>query len=120
MTGRPFILAAALALSWGEAGAHEAPASASMPEGWSFDGWCCNGNAVEGDCDRIPTSSVKPVNGGFKVTLRPGDHRLVTAPQSYPVFAQKDVRDAPDGYYYACLYPTQEKLRCLYGPAMGF
>lgn len=103
----------------GDAGAHSAPPTMKMPYGWKFDIWCCNGDGHSGDCQQIPTTSVKPVSGGYQVTLVPGEHRLVTKPHIW-VIPQSSARNSPDGLYYACLYPTEDTLRCFYAPPMGY
>lgn len=106
-----FIMVAASA--WlSEAEAHQAPT------GWTFDGWCCSGNSVTGDCQQVPSENITPIPGGVQLTLRPGDHPRVTAPQTYQM-EQSKVRHSPDGRTYACLYPDQKTLRCLYLPPMG-
>lgn len=102
-----------LACAAAKAFAHQAPT------GWSFDGWCCNGDGHSGDCQQIPQSSVRPVKGGYQITLRPGDHGMVTRNHVFTK-TQSEVRNAPDGQYYACLYPTEDTPRCFYAPAMGF
>jgi len=102
------IVAAAL-----PAGAH------TSKHGMKYDSWCCNGSAVNGDCQEIPDSAVEFVPGGYRVTLAPGEHKLVTRPHSYFKRADK-VRFSTDGHYHACLWPTQDSLRCLYVVPMGF
>jgi hypothetical protein len=106
-------------LATGKAWTHDAMPSSAMPQGWKFDGWCCNGDGNTGDCQQIPDTSVHAVAGGYEITLKPGEHRLVTKPHTYSK-AQSDVRDAPDGRYYACLYPTEDILRCFYAPPMSY
>lgn len=108
-----FVLVIGLAVLSTPSPAHNAPT------GWAFDTWCCNGNGVTGDCQRIPASSVNPAVGGYRITLRPGDHGMVTRPHVFD-WPQSKVRLAPDGFYYACLYPTENTLRCFYAPTMGF
>lgn len=84
-----------------------------------YDTWCCNGNAHSGDCQPIPSASVKPVDGGYQITLGPGDHRLATRVHVFSK-AQAETRRSLDGRYHACLYPTEDTLRCLYIPPAGF
>lgn len=99
------------------------PASA---HGW-YHTWCCNGDAHTGDCQEIPTTAVTPIEGGWQVILEPGDHRLVTKTQTYFVpyrgneraeYTSRE-RDSQDNQFHACLYPSEEILRCLYVPPMG-
>lgn len=100
-----------LALS--DARGHEAPS------GWSYDPWCCSGNQVAGDCQEIPTTSVKPIPGGYQITLDVGDHRLVSRLHVFQI-PQAETRDSPDGRFHACLHPTEDNLRCFYAPPVGF
>lgn len=81
--------------------------------GMKFDTWCCNGNNVNGDCQPIPDAAVTPVDGGYEVILLPGMHPMVTKPHTYFMPLDK-VRRSTDGLTYACLYPTEDVLRCLY------
>lgn len=113
---------AGLVLAWlivSPADAHDAMPTAAQPEGWRYDAACCHGNTVNGDCQAIPNSTVTPIPGGFSITLRPGEHRLVTKPHSYTI-EQSKVRESRDGRYHACLYPTEDKLQCFYAPPMSF
>ncbi len=86
--------------------------------GMPYDPWCCNGDANTGDCQKIPSSSVRPIDGGYGITLRPGDHRKVTKPHSYSI-TQDKVRPSIDGNFHACLFPTEENLRCFFAPPPG-
>ena len=52
-------------------------------------------------------------------TLKPGDHPTVTKIHNYE-FKYDEVRWSTDGLYYACLYPTEYTLRCLYLPPPSF
>lgn len=112
------ISAAVVLFMGGVAFAHEAMPTSGMPEGWRYPIWCCQGGNAHGDCQRIHHSTVKPVNGGYQVTLVPGDHPKVTKPQTYFI-AQKDAKDSPDGEYHICLYPTEDKARCFFAPVPG-
>lgn len=85
--------------------------------GMTFSQWCCNGK----DCQEIPKSAVEidTQTGIVKVTLKPGDHPTVTKIHNYE-FKYSEVRWSTDGLYYACLYPTEFTLRCLYLPPPSF
>lgn len=80
-----------------------------------YDPWCCNMK----DCAPIPASAVSPGPNGWRVTLRPGDHPLVRNQVSHLVPYGTE-RRAVDGRYHACLFPTEQTLRCIYIPPMGF
>lgn len=89
------------------------------PSGMKYDAFCCNGDNHTGDCQPITARSVKVTSAGYVVTLGPGDHRLVTVSHRYVVpFA--DARASTDGEYHACLYPTEDTLRCFYAPPMSY
>ncbi len=123
-----YILAFALAVIFFGLAVFTLPPKRAFPHealnGMKFHPMCCNGNAVNGDCHHIPTSAVRAMTDGYEVTLKPGDHPLVTKPHVFFV-AYKDVRRTGDDgmvpdQYYACLYPTEDTLRCLYVPPEGF
>ena len=81
---------------------------------------CCLGSAdgLRGDCAPIPATSVKPVKGGFEITLTPGQHPKVKEPQRFFI-AYEDAKPSQDGDYHACLWPSQEILRCFFSPLHG-
>lgn len=100
--------------------------SHSSPQGWRYDGTCCSAvepSAHTGDCAPIPESAVRVVPGGYQVTLRPGDHPLVTVEHTWfvphdrpmhPASTEPAVRPSGDSDWHACLYPNESVLRCLY------
>lgn len=87
--------------------------------GMIFDARCCRGNSITGDCQPIPASSVTPIDGGLQITLAPGDHPLVTRVHVFQI-EQGKVLPSTDGRYYACLWPSEDHLQCLYAPPTGF
>lgn len=100
--------------------AAEAGASAhEMPSGFTYDRYCCNGDGRSGDCQMIPGTNVRIVREGYRVTLLPGDHRLVTRPHVY-VVPQTRARPSPDGSYHLCLFPNEDTVRCFYAPPLEF
>lgn len=114
-----YAILAALVLS-APAMAHDAMPTAAQPEGWRYDAVCCQqATANSGDCQDIPATSVKPIPGGYQITLRPGDHHMVTRLHVFQ-FSQAETRESPDGRYHACLYPSEDNLHCFYAPPMGF
>ena len=98
----------------------------SAPSGWRYDGTCCSAVTPDehtGDCAPIPASAVEEVPGGYVVTLRPGDHPLVTVEHRFEVPFNRPmteggrepaIRPSGDERWHACLYPTEDTLRCLY------
>lgn len=93
--------------------AHEAPMD------WQYDGWCCKGGTQTGDCAQIKTEAVTVIPGGYQITLKPGDHPLVTRVHVFQV-EQAKARQSKDEFYHVCLYPSEDHLRCLYAPTMGY
>jgi hypothetical protein len=87
--------------------------------GWKYESYCCNGNEQTGDCQMIPTRSVRVTQGGYEVSLAPGDHRLVTRKHLFK-WSQGETRRSQDGEYHLCLYPNEDTPRCFYAPDMGF
>ena len=100
-------------LFWGAAGAHDATSGL-----WTYPRSCCRGTSVGGDCDAIPHTAVQPVDGGYQVTLNPGDHPLITETQTWFVPMQK-VRWSKDNDFHVCLWPDETKLQCFFSPPMG-
>lgn len=74
------------------------------PKGWSYPYRCCWGpsSGRTGDCAMIPASTVKAVEGGYRVTLAPGDHPLVSKLVEF-IVPYGEVENAPDGAYHVCL-----------------
>jgi hypothetical protein len=95
-------------------GAYAHQAVSGMP----YNTWCCNGNGQNGDCQEIPDSAVRTIPGGYQITLQVGDHRLVTRSHIFTK-TQAETRWSTDGRYHACLYPTEDELRCFYAPPPG-
>lgn len=87
--------------------------------GWQYEQFCCNGNRHNGDCQMIPATTVRIIEGGYQVTLAPGDHRLATRSHIFRM-PQSTARRSQDGEYHLCLYPTEDTPRCFYAPDMGF
>lgn len=87
--------------------------------GWSYDAFCCNGDHASGDCQTIPSKSVRVTPNGYEITVGPGDHRLVTRRHDFKL-PQSDARRSQDEEYHLCLFPDEDTLRCFYAPDMGF
>ncbi len=86
----------------------------------TYSAYCCTGDAVTGDCFEVPDSAVIPVEGGYHVTLRKGQHRMVKSPAVQHFVAYDKALRSTDGKYHVCLHPDERTLRCLYAPGMGF
>ena len=95
-----------------DAGGHQAPS------GFAYPAICCNGNREHGDCQPIPDQSVKPVAGGYRITLRPGDHHMVTRLHVFDM-KQGQAQPSPDGRYHVCLYPNEDRVQCFFAPPPG-
>lgn len=89
--------------------AHESPG------GMAYDPLCCNGDGTNGDCAPVPSIGVKATPEGWQVSLKPGDHPLVTAPHEW-LIPYSETREATDGQFHACLWPDETTLRCFYAP----
>lgn len=87
--------------------------------GWRYEAFCCNGDNHTGDCQMIPSDSVKVITGGYQLTLAPGDHRLVTKNHTFN-FPQTNARRSQDSEYHLCLFPDENTPRCFYAPDMSF
>jgi hypothetical protein len=88
-----------------------------------YDPICCTPSSRSGDtgdCAPIPNSAVRLVPGRAIVTLRPGDHPMVTREHTYEmpwdrtIGGKPTIKPAKDGQFHACLWPNEDTLRCLY------
>lgn len=70
-----------------------------------------------GDCDEIDAKSVKAVQGGYQVTLVPGDHPMVKAPMSL-IVPYDEVEHAVDGKFHICFRADMTK-RCFFAGSSG-
>ncbi|MBX5089367.1 hypothetical protein [Rhizobium lentis] len=111
---KAFFVAALLACS--TAYGHEAPS------GWNYPTFCCqgiSGPGGQGDCQKINSKNVKPVVGGYQVSIGPGDHMLATKDHVFFI-PYKDVKESGDSDFHLCLYPTEDTARCFFAPPMSF
>jgi hypothetical protein len=88
----------------------------SARSGMPYDPWCCNST----DCAEIAGVAVTEVRGGYRVTLRRGQHPMVKSESVTHFVALKDARASDDGRFHACLYPDEHTMRCFYAPPGGF
>ncbi|CAN7338381.1 hypothetical protein [Rhizobium sp. LjRoot258] len=91
----------------------------NAPSGFAYTRYCCNGDGTSGDCQRIPSKTVRPRAGGYEVTLLPGDHRLATRKHVF-LIPQSQALESPDGAYHLCLFPSENRVRCFLAPPMSF
>ncbi|WP_112437112.1 MULTISPECIES: hypothetical protein [unclassified Rhizobium] len=89
------------------------------PSGWAYEPYCCNGDNETGDCQMIPPKSVAITPNGYRVTLLPGDHRLVTHAHVFLLPMGRAMKSG-DGDYHLCLFPNEDTPRCFYAPEMGY
>jgi len=75
---------------------------------------CCNTH----DCQQIAGELVEETRGGFRIRLAPGQHVMVTSPVDHFV-PYRDLQNSPDGKWHICLFPTQDIVRCFFGPVGG-
>ena len=85
------------------------------PTGWVYDSVCCFGDHNTGDCQQIPSHTVEITSQGYRITLKPGDHRKATKHHVF-IVPQSDARKSMDGDYHLCLWPSEDDLRCFYAP----
>jgi hypothetical protein len=83
--------------------------------GMEYESWCCNGK----DCAEIPEQAVKAGPNGWVITLKPGEHPMVTRTQQR-VIPYHLARVSEDARYHICLWPTENDQRCFYAPPQGF
>jgi hypothetical protein len=90
--------------------------------GMSYPARCCWSPQAApagrpGDCDEIPDHAVTAVQGGYAVTLAPGDHPMVKKPLSLIVPYDK-VEHAEDGKFHIC-FRADMTARCFFSGASG-
>ena len=73
---------------------------------------------MTGDCQMIPTTTVKVVAGGYEITIAPGQHRLATRGHTFFV-EQSRARMSKDSDYHLCLWPTEDEVQCFFAPPFG-
>lgn len=98
-----------LAILAGPAAAHQAPS------GWEYSGECCSNR----DCAAAPAGAVQEVTGGYRVTLLPGQHPMVTT-QPFVAFVPHGdarIRASGDEHFHPCIWGG--RLLCLYRPPGG-
>ncbi|HWV44143.1 hypothetical protein [Pseudorhodoplanes sp.] len=83
--------------------------------GWVYDSECCFGDHNTGDCQQIDSRTVEITSQGYRITLKPGDHRKVTKPHVF-IVPQSAARKSMDGDYHLCLWPSEDDMRCFYAP----
>ncbi len=90
----------------------------TMVTGWAYPPACCRGSELGGDCERIPDASVSKGQRGFSITLRPGDHHLVTREHRFKI-PYGDEIPSGDSDYHICLHPTEHHMNCFFAPPDG-
>lgn len=89
--------------------------SAHGPHGWLYPLSCCYGDGKTGNCQMIPAETVTETPDGFMVVLKPGDHGMVTARQSFTIPYGKVLRSV-DHNYHICLHPRRPTAGCFFAP----
>ncbi len=86
-----------------------------------YDAACCNTY----DCEPVDQHVVRPVEGGWLVTIKPGDHRFAKVEGQYLIpYNDPRARQAKDDQFHVCMnsYVTPEgkqRIICIYVPDMG-
>lgn len=83
--------------------------------GHVYDPYCCNGT----DCAEISDDAVTAGPEGYVITLRKGDHPMVTSPMVRHVVPYREARPSTDGKWHVCLYPNENTVRCFYAVPGG-
>lgn len=98
-------------LAWAAmARAHQAPS------GWAYDVECCHTM----DCAPVPDGAIRETHGGYVVTLRAGDHPMVSDGGLVATVPHGDprIRVSGDEHRHACV-STGGRLLCIYVPPGG-
>lgn len=85
---------------------------------WTYPPACCNGSDVGGDCESIPSRTVRKDRYGFTVILHPGDHHLVTTEHRFLIPYGSELPSG-DSEFHICLYPNQYHVNCFFAPPEG-
>jgi hypothetical protein len=96
-------------IAWSEASGHEAPASVSMPLGWSYGIECCSNK----DCARSKAGEITTTDKGFRVN---------STGEIIP-YNDRRIKRSRDEYYHRCAPAgdfTRDRSLCLYVPDFGF
>lgn len=101
-------LLAALAAAPPPASAHQAVATASHPDGWTYPVTCCSNH----DCRLVPASRISERPQGY----------VVNATGEVIAYGDPKVRHSPDGEFHWCSVNGAEDGRtiCLFAPPRGF
>jgi hypothetical protein len=70
-----------------------------------------------GDCDHIPSEAVREGQGGYYVTLRAGEHPMVTETISV-VVPYRSAQVSQDGEYHIC-FNSKMEVRCFFAGSRG-
>lgn len=109
MTGRPFILAAALALSWGDARAHEATNTNGQPLGWSYPLSCCSLR----DCRPAKAGEVRETATGY----------VLATTGEVVGYQDKRIKESPSGDFHVCQQGgdfDKGRVLCLFAPGRDY
>lgn len=100
----PFVLLAVLAL----------PALVKAHEWYPWE--CCSGY----DCQKIDAKLVVEKNGGYEITIGPGDHKMAKdwpGPRVF-FFRYSEMKPSPDGDWHLCI-THGDVGKCLFGAVGG-
>ncbi|MDI1262266.1 MAG: hypothetical protein PS018_03295 [bacterium] len=98
------------------AGAHEATSTAGQPLGWAWAPECCGGT----DCAIIPSSAVVEGPDGYRVTLKAGEHPMLSTKGYSAVIPYGSERTSPTGEYGICLGVEGAHRFCFYAGGKGY
>jgi hypothetical protein len=106
------VVAIALFPAIHQAQAHEAGT------GWTYPPECCKGDALSGECQRIPNRSVEKGPRGFLVALGRGDHPRVMWPELF-LIPCGDELPSGDSNFHICLHSMGGVVYCFFAPPDG-
>lgn len=89
----------------------------TAPSGWRYDPECCGVM----DCAPVPPGAVREAQGGYVVTLRAGDHPMVTDAGLVAAVPHGDprIRVSGDEHRHVCVSATSVRVLCIYVPPGG-
>lgn len=78
-----------------------------------YDLECCSGR----DCAKVEPGTVTAIPGGYRITLRAGQHPMVTRDFDETVgWESRKLRQSKDDRWHVCIGPNSQVLYCVYRP----
>jgi hypothetical protein len=81
-----------------------------------YDPKCCSGT----DCAPVSEVNLKPVKGGWRLHIAPGEHPTVKQVIDVLIpYGDPKIHPSPDGQPHACVGPNTQVIFCIYVPDFG-